>query len=389
MRQFRSFLGIELPTFGAPEVKGEIAGNLQKAAFKGAVLFGSSEFETTLTHSLTNSRPSVTAKIVAPRVSLADVGIHSERPKDVPSEGESKPDFGEFLFSAKPLPFDALGAIDLLVSVHLDSLKGENFVLEKLDFDMSLDHGKLQIAPAKLTYENGSVSIDFTVNAFGPNPEMALKATAEDVDIGAVLARFYEKPFVEGQLNLVVDLHSAGNSPREIAEALKGEFGIALEKGKIKRQVEFMGADAVDFLMAVRSSKQYRDLNCLFLDFTLEQGVGRSEVIYIDTPDMFVRGRGQIDLHTETIDLVLQPKPKKDLWGTTSPVTIKGPILDPQVQKIPFREAVKLYGEIAMPMVFLPARGLGYLWYLIKKDASDESPCIGMRPENNNPDEAR
>jgi len=320
---------------------------------------------------------------------LADVGIHSERPKDVPSEGESKPDFGEFLFSAKPLPFDALGAIDLLVSVHLDSLKGENFVLEKLDFDMSLDHGKLQIAPAKLTYENGSVSIDFTVNAFGPNPEMALKATAEDVDIGAVLARFYEKPFVEGQLNLVVDLHSAGNSPREIAKALKGEFGIALEKGKIKRQVEFMGADAVDFLMAVRSSKQYRDLNCLFLDFTLEQGVGRSEVIYIDTPDMFVRGRGQIDLHTETIDLVLQPKPKKDLWGTTSPVTIKGPILDPQVQKIPFREAVELYGEIAMPMVFLPARGLGYLWYLIKKDASDESPCIGMRPENNNPDEAR
>ena len=93
---------------------------------------------------------------------------------------------------------------------------------------------------------------------------------------------------------------------------------------------------------------------------------------------MFARGGAHIDLHTETMKMVLQPKPKKGFRGMTSAVTIKGPIADPKVRKLPFREAAKLYGEIFMPVVFLPVRALGYLWYLIQKDKEEESPCLMM-----------
>jgi len=65
----------------------------------------------------------------------------------------------------------------------------------------------------------------------------------------------------------------------------------------------------------------------------------------------------------------------------TSAVTIKGPIADPKVRKLPYREAAKLYGEIFMPVVFLPVRALGYLWYLIQKDKEEESPCLMMEPQ--------
>jgi hypothetical protein len=74
--------------------------------------------------------------------------------------------------------------------------------------------------------------------------------------------------------------------------------------------------------------------------------------------------------------MVLQPKHKKRLKGMTSAVTINGPIADPKVRKLPFREAAKLYGEIFMPAVFLPVRALGDLWYLIRKDKGEESPCL-------------
>jgi uncharacterized protein involved in outer membrane biogenesis len=95
--------------------------------------------------------------------------------------------------------------------------------LRDLDFDMSLENGKLQIAPATVIYENGSASIDCTVDAVSSKPEMAFRITAEDIDIGALLAHFHAQPFVKGQLNLVVDLQSSGKSPREIATALEGE----------------------------------------------------------------------------------------------------------------------------------------------------------------------
>jgi hypothetical protein len=287
------------------------------------------------------------------------------------------------LFSDKPLPFHALKAIDLAVSVDVKRMMGEDFVLRDLDFDMSLENGKLRIAPATVIYENGSASIDCTVDAVSSKPEMAFKITAEDIDIGALLAHFHAQPFVKGQLNLVVDLQSSGKSPREIATALEGEFRVAVEEGKIKRVVEFMGADAVDFLTEIRSKVEYRDLHCMALGFVFEEGMGNSEMIYLESPKMYARGGAQIDLHTETMKMVLQPKPKRGLRGMTSAVTIKGPIVDPQVRKLPFREAAKLFGEITMPVVFLPARGLGYLWYLIKKDKEEDSPCLHVIPQDN------
>jgi uncharacterized protein involved in outer membrane biogenesis len=322
------------------------------------------------------------AKIVAPRVNLADLGFYPGRAEDLPPESKSKSKPDKRLFSDTPLSFHALKAIDLSASVDIDKLRGGDFILNKLDFDMSLRDGKLQVTPAKVIYKSGFASIDFTLDAVGSKPEMALKVTAEDVDIGALLTHIYEPPSLKGQLNLVVDLQSAGNSPREIATALGGEIGLAVEKGKIKRAVDLMGAaDAIDLLSAIRSRREYNDLNCMALRFIFEDGVGKSEIVYIDTPNMFARGGAHIDLHTETMKMVLQPKPKKGWRGMTSAVTIKGPIADPKVRKLPFREAAKLYGEIMMPVVFLPVRALGYLWYLIKKDKEEESPCLMMESQ--------
>jgi hypothetical protein len=373
----QSFLGIELPRLGVPKLEGQISGNMTKGAFNGTVQLGSSKFSTTISHSRNQQRPSVVAKMIAQTVNLSDLGFYTEQTEDVFSESKSD----KRLFSDMPFSFHTLKTIDFSASVDIDKLRGESFILNKLDVDMSLRDGKLQIAPAKVTYKSGFASIDFSLDSVGSQPQMALKVTAEDVDIGALLAHIHKPPYLKGQFNLVADLQSSGNSPREIANALGGEIGLAIEKGKIKRTVEFMGADAVDLLSAIRSQGEYRDLNCMALRFIFEEGIGKSEIIYIDTPDMYARGSAHIDLHTETMKMVLQPKPKKGLRGMTSAVTIQGPIADPKVRKLPFREAAKLYGEIFMPVVFLPVRALGYLWYLIQKDKEEESPCLIMKSQ--------
>ncbi len=375
----QSFLGKELPRFGVPQLEGQISGNMTKGTFEGTLRLGSSQFKTTVSHEQTKQRPHIVAKIAAPIVNLADLGFYTDKVEIVTSESESEAKHNKRLFSDKPLSFHALRAIDLSVSVDVDKLRGEGFVLNKLDFDMSLRDGKLQIAPAKVTYKSGFASIDFTIDAVGLKPQMALKVTAEDFNIGALLAYIHKPPSLKGQLNLFIDLQSAGNSPREIATVLGGEIGLAVEKGKIKRAVEVMGADAVDFLSEIRSRGEYKDLNCMALRFIFEEGIGKSEIVYIETSNMFARGGAHIDLHTETMKMILQPKPKKGLKGTTSAVVIEGPITDPKVRKLPFREAAKLYGEIFMPVVFLPLRALGYLWYIISKDKERESPCLIMR----------
>jgi hypothetical protein len=107
------------------------------------------------------------AKIAAPIVNLADLGFYPEKAEDMPSESKSKPKPDKRLFSDTPLSFHALKAMDLSASVDVDKLRGGDFILNKLDVDMSLKDGKLEVAPARVTYKSGFASIDFTIDGVG------------------------------------------------------------------------------------------------------------------------------------------------------------------------------------------------------------------------------
>ena len=79
---------------------------------------------------------------------------------------------------------------------------------------------------------------------------------------------------------------------------------------------------------------------------------------------------------TAVIDIVIKPEPKRRLFKSSSPIRIKGSLNDPSVLKIPANEAVILAGQLAVPIIALPARALGILWSLISEDKDENSPCL-------------
>ena len=119
------------------------------------------------------------------------------------------------------------------------------------------------------------------------------------------------------------------------------------------------------------------------LRFIFEDGIGKSKIIFLDTPNVRNLGTGTIDLKAESLDLTIQPKPKKGLPLVTarSAIRIKGPLTRPRIRTLPFVEAARLFGEIVMPHAFLPARALGYLWYMMKEDKDEGSPCLQLIPQ--------
>ena len=153
---------------------------------------------------------------------------------------------------------------------------------------------------------------------------------------------------------------------------------MAIENGQVKRFADLMGADAIDLVTTARKLGKYQKLNCFAARFAFEKGIGESQIIYYDTPDVRAQGIGSVNLQEETIELVIQPKPKKGQLGGSSPVRIRGPLARPSASKLPFKEAARLYGEIFIPYVFLPARALGYVGYLMKNDKDDKSPCFAQ-----------
>jgi hypothetical protein len=363
-------------------VKGRFRSGGEKAGFEGETNFGKTHFETIVSHSATHDhKPAVSVKITSTNAYLADLGIYPEELKEEPAPEKKSKSKRDRLFSEKSISFDALKDFNVTLSADVDKLVGTNATINNLDFDLSLNEGLLRISPAQLSYAEGNISLESIVDATGERPNVRLQITAEDIDVDELLAHIHMPMILGGNLNMAVDLRSVGNSPHEIASSLNGEFGIAIENGKIKRDVEMITADAIDMLTVLPKIRTYQDLNCLVMRFTFVEGIGQSEIMFLDTPNVRTHGVATVDLVSERLDMVLQPKPKKGLRGTRSAITIQGPLASPSIRKLPFREAARLYGEIFMPYVFLPARGLGYLWYLMKNDKDEESPCLSLAPQ--------
>jgi uncharacterized protein involved in outer membrane biogenesis len=208
-----------------------------------------------------------------------------------------------------------------------------------------------------MVHAAGFTSSEFIIDASGSIPEFILKVTGEDIDVDDMLAYAHEPIIVSGLLNLVVDLHSSGRSPREIASNLKGEIGLALENGRIRRIIDFLSVDAFDALLSTARRSRHRDLHCMINQFSFEDGVGDIIVFYMDSPRIRARGAGNVNLAEETIDVVVHPEAKRRLFRRGSPVRINGPLTGPSVRMIPRSEAAMLYGDIFMPYIAIPIFG--------------------------------
>jgi uncharacterized protein involved in outer membrane biogenesis len=178
-----------------------------------------------------------------------------------------------------------LRAIDFSLRLGAGTVLGKNVALNQVGLDIILENGRLRIGPTTINYREGFMSIEAALDASSDAvPEMGVKITAEDMDIDDVLSYLHEPLIVEGQLNLVVDLRSTGGSIKQIASSLTGEWGVALENGRIQRIINLLAADALDFLFTGPAKNTYTDLNCMVARLQFENGNGAIEVLYLDTP---------------------------------------------------------------------------------------------------------
>ena len=186
--------------------------------------------------------------------------------------------------------------MDLSFRLDTGEVIGRGFVLNDFDIDVVLKDGLILIAPSRMTYADGFVLLESSIDLRGLSPEVKLSLKAEDIDTAEVLAYLHLPIILGGHLNLSADLQSSGGSLHELASALKGELGLAIEHGKIKQIADLLGADAIDFVTNARKLSTYQELNCLALNFNFIEGIGSSQVIYIDTPSVrsvpFETGKG-------------------------------------------------------------------------------------------------
>ncbi|MBL0712187.1 MAG: AsmA family protein, partial [Desulfosarcina sp.] len=372
---------VSLPSLAPTQITGWYRENENRHQFSGEIRLGDSRFQTDFNASTHDRKPVIEATLAAQTLRLQDLGFYPQsQPSAPPSTPAPHAETPPRLFDEEPLPLAILQDFDLSLKILADQIISREIAFKQIGLDLTVKDGRLQIGPITAKYLNGDATIDATIDTNETPPVMALNMAVEDADIEEVLTSVDRPLILGGQLTLFADLHSSGRSAHEIAAHLQGETGFVIEHGRIKREIELMASDALDFLFTGPASQTYTALNCTAFRMRFKEGTGTIQVFFVETPGMRAEAYGHVDLADETIALVVNPTSKRRLIRRSSPVRIKGSLQDPSIVKVPVEEAAILAGQIFVPYVALPARALGYLWSLIKRDKDEENTCF-LPPE--------
>jgi uncharacterized protein involved in outer membrane biogenesis len=323
--------------------------------------------------------PKIDGTITAPTLRIEDVtslGAASGKGEEGAGKPAAPSPGGAWLFSETPFSLDVLRAVDLHLNVLVKTLAGDAAaaIVHDASADIRIADGRLAVKPLGIAVAGGRVDGDMAIDGTkrGAPPFFAADFKIAHMDLATLLQPFLggkklgrdpAERVVEGRFGGTVRLDSMGDSLRQLAERLRGDIGLALERGGIDRIV--VAAAGLDLLpLAVDWFKKNKSLplNCLVAHLPIDQGVIHADSFVLDTAAADILVRGEVDLGRETIDLTLHDYPKViEVGSLRTPVTVHGPLRHPQVALGKGPLAVRAAAAGGLAAALAPAAALGAL----------------------------
>jgi uncharacterized protein involved in outer membrane biogenesis len=382
LTEFGKFAGAALPALGAYKMTANVAGPSSDGwTIKNLHLtVGKSTISGQATIDPERTPLKLTARLETPELDLAALKGASPAPAQsaAPKTGPealrpaSKPAGDGRIFDNSPLPLDVLKAVDADVSVSAKRVVDNKLVLNDASLILALARGKLAIQPLKAVIAGGAVDAKVTLDAAPATPELAIEASAKDIDANTLLTQLGQAGMVENaKAGLHANLKGRGKSMREMMASLDGTMGVVTGPGRIgSKYVDAMGADLVK-LFAL-SGGNVSQLNCIAAPFTVQAGVARTNAILFDTARVTVRGEGDVNLRDERVNLLLTPKPKDPaLVSLAVPVRVTGSLASPAVAPDTFSVAKGVAGAVIGTAI----NPLGLLVPLVSSGSGESNPC--------------
>jgi len=243
------------------------------------------------------------------------------------------------LFSATPIPFDYLVAINVELEANVEKLKLPSSELRKFRMRTTILDGTLDVSDLSAQIGRGGITAKMRVVATDELPALSYALTVSDVASGALMSEAAAKLVRGGQVDVDLNIDSKGKSAAELAANANGNVLISLRNMDFLS--ESMSTVQTDLalkafrLLNPRAGNQSRDtIECAVVNFPLTNGIARNKTaIGITTTSMSILGGGHIDLKSERIDIGVNPKPRDGIGlnvaGLVDFIRIGGTLTEP------------------------------------------------------------
>lgn len=224
--------------------------------------------------------------------------------------------------------------------------------------------GEIAVSDLSFAFAGGRVAGTSSAKAMGPRSHIAVSAALTGADASAAASALGAEPGqIAGKLDGRLILAMTGATLSEALKASSGEAVLAMTGGRVSR--DLVERASTDLRTLFRKDEGWMPVSCLLGIATLRDGVATIAPLRLRTPETTLVGGGQIDLATESIDMMVKTEAgATSLLALNLPLRISGNFDDLHV--------VPSFASSGPPPV---ARDPGHLATIDLQLLAERSPC--------------
>lgn len=232
--------------------------------------------------------------------------------------------------------FDAMtGKLDFSVRAGIDELRSAGTLLGKASMDSFSENHEFKFK-LEIDLEGGNVEADYHSFDSSSRSEYNLDLHVERLEYGGLLRLLNPEFNNEGQVFVDTSLVSTAPNPDHLLEKLHGHFDmLVIPRGFETAFLDLWASNLIFALLPGGDSKE-KVMNCMVARFEVEDGIMASKNTFLDSTDVIVRARGDIDLVNRKLDLWAAPQAKREKFlSVQTPIVVTGPFENPDINSAP------------------------------------------------------
>lgn len=265
------------------------------------------------------------------RSARAVEGVEPPPPR---APARSRQDPGRKLLPDATLDFERLNAMNAEVGYSAETIRYQRELpLDKASVRIALKDGVLALDPLRIGIAGGQLSGAFRIDAAQSPADIRAAFDVRALQLERLVPRVGTVKTRLGRVDGRINLSGRGKSMASWLADASGDVAAMTSQGEISALLlELLGLDGAEILKFLLIGDRPVAVRCAALAFDVEQGVMNGRTLVFDTSDTLFTGAGHIDLRRETMNLVIQQRPKdKSLLVARSPLRVGGSFASPKV----------------------------------------------------------
>jgi uncharacterized protein involved in outer membrane biogenesis len=257
-----------------------------------------------------------------------------------------------------PARLRKIAAANVDLDFVIDDFRNTGLPLDSAQGRLKIVDRQVSVSPLKLGLAKGVADGHLELDTRKLPASATLDVRATRLQLRELLPETNSRRFTSGVLGGYATLTMRGQSVAELLASANGTLALAMTGGSTDRLlVRLANLDVANSLVSWLSGGQREDIRCIIADMEATNGVLKPRTLILDTARTRVRGKGQISLRDESLDLHLRTEAKDtSLLALRGPLYLGGSFADPVVRPEPLPVGSRIAGAVALGMIAPPPR---------------------------------